>query len=262
MAQGAHWDIGPLLRRWPIRPGGFSARLAYGEDDRPFLVARVAMGLLQMELDGRPDGQTFRGKPTCLDWIEAQEDEEAVEAGDWLELQRELLQFHQRHAALMHVARKTRARGDRLLAQSLFARAARDAFHMLGIACVVAAAGLEEELLEPIGQDLPGLTADHALAMCEYALTLGDPESAIDMCCGGQKAIKELYAAEGLARQARQDPAYRALRRRERRLRRRFAIEQTTQEQLEAAVRAEDYERAIVLRDRLRQRRARLEDAP
>ncbi|MDP7070778.1 MAG: UvrB/UvrC motif-containing protein [Phycisphaerales bacterium] len=50
-------DLTDLLREWPFQPGDFMTRAVTGDDGRPLLQIRVDLGILQMELDGRPDGQ-------------------------------------------------------------------------------------------------------------------------------------------------------------------------------------------------------------
>ena len=49
-------DIDSLLRAWPYEPGQVSARLVKASDGREVLQMRVEMGILQMEVAGRPDG--------------------------------------------------------------------------------------------------------------------------------------------------------------------------------------------------------------
>ena len=50
-------DITTALRGWTFQPGQVNVRLIRGNDGRPKLQLRLDLGLLQMELDGRPDGK-------------------------------------------------------------------------------------------------------------------------------------------------------------------------------------------------------------
>ena len=46
-------------------------RIVPGDDGREKLQMRIDLGLLQMELDGRPDGQRPAGAESLLDHLEA-----------------------------------------------------------------------------------------------------------------------------------------------------------------------------------------------
>ena len=50
-------DIDETLRDWPFEPGAISARLVEAADGRHVVQMRVEMGLIQMEVDHRPDGK-------------------------------------------------------------------------------------------------------------------------------------------------------------------------------------------------------------
>ena len=54
MARGKHIDH--ILRNWPYDPRSVSARVCQGSDGREILQMRVDMGILQLEVEGRPDG--------------------------------------------------------------------------------------------------------------------------------------------------------------------------------------------------------------
>ena len=49
-------DIDDLLTQWRYEPGEVMARLVKAGDGREVLQMRVDMGVLQMEVQGRPDG--------------------------------------------------------------------------------------------------------------------------------------------------------------------------------------------------------------
>ena len=62
-------DIDQILRNWPYEPGEVSARLVRGSDGREVLQMRVEMGILQLEVEGRPDGQHPGGCETYFDQL-------------------------------------------------------------------------------------------------------------------------------------------------------------------------------------------------
>src|SRR3954467_13381031 len=61
-------DIASALRGWTFEPGQVNVRLIRGNDGRPKLQLRLDLGLLQMELDGRPDGKRPHRAPTELEF--------------------------------------------------------------------------------------------------------------------------------------------------------------------------------------------------
>ncbi len=50
-------DIADAMKGWAFEPGQVNVRLIRGNDGKPKLQLRLDLGLLQMELDGRPDGK-------------------------------------------------------------------------------------------------------------------------------------------------------------------------------------------------------------
>ncbi|HVS72549.1 MAG TPA: UvrB/UvrC motif-containing protein [Phycisphaerae bacterium] len=50
-------DITSALQGWSFQPGQVNVRLIRGNDGKPKIQLRLDLGLLQMEIDGRPDGK-------------------------------------------------------------------------------------------------------------------------------------------------------------------------------------------------------------
>lgn len=65
-------DISQLLDDWPYQPGRINVRLVERADGEQRIQVRLDLGLLQMHLDGRPDGQQPDGFESLLDLVEAQ----------------------------------------------------------------------------------------------------------------------------------------------------------------------------------------------
>lgn len=61
-------DIRPIIDNWPYRAGKISVRRILGDDGRPKIQMRLDLGLLQMEVTGRPDGQRPHGFETLYDY--------------------------------------------------------------------------------------------------------------------------------------------------------------------------------------------------
>ena len=63
-------DITPLLSGWDYEAGAINVRKVPGLDGREKLQMRLDLGLLQMELTGRPDGHRPHGRESFLDYFE------------------------------------------------------------------------------------------------------------------------------------------------------------------------------------------------
>src|SRR5579872_1134224 len=64
-------DITPLLKGWDYEPGTINVRKVSGIDGQPKLQMRLDLGLLQMELTGRPDGVKPHGCESLLEYYES-----------------------------------------------------------------------------------------------------------------------------------------------------------------------------------------------
>lgn len=67
-------DISELLQDWPFEPGKINVRLIESEEGDQKIQVRLDLGVLQMELDGRPDGQRPLDHDSLLEFYEAKLD--------------------------------------------------------------------------------------------------------------------------------------------------------------------------------------------
>src|SRR4051794_29947260 len=65
-------DIAPLLKGWDYEPGTINVRKIRGADGQFKLQMRLDLGLLQMEMNGRPDGVKPHGFDSLLEYFETQ----------------------------------------------------------------------------------------------------------------------------------------------------------------------------------------------
>ncbi|CAN5810163.1 hypothetical protein BH11PLA1_BH11PLA1_21200 [soil metagenome] len=69
------WDLSELLRAWPYEPGRLNVRVIESADGEGRIQMRLDLGILQMHMTGRPDGQRPRGFQSLLDFHEARLDD-------------------------------------------------------------------------------------------------------------------------------------------------------------------------------------------
>ena len=101
------FDLSDLLRDWPYEPGQLQVRKIVGSDGREKLQLRRDMGVLQMEMAGRPDGRAPHGVESEMEF----QSERAEQAGkdfelsedDVGELQAEGVQYYHRYLALFQL---------------------------------------------------------------------------------------------------------------------------------------------------------------
>lgn len=103
-------EITRLLSEWPYEPYQLNVRECEAMDGRRLIQVRVELGILQFETSGRPDGLQQRGETTLLAALQvACEQHEAIkggpvfhlEEGDAAALRDEAALFHQRYVGLL-----------------------------------------------------------------------------------------------------------------------------------------------------------------
>lgn len=240
-------DIDAVLQGWDYKPGGVQARLVRAGDGRQVLLMRLDLGVLQMEVQGRPDGQQPHGQPTYYDYLRRRVrraakmertftlSEEQCEQAD-----REFMQYYHRRVCW--------------LALREYERALRDAEHTLAFMDLVRDHAPSQEYVEAHEQYRGFVVFQRTQAAAARCVEEDRPEQAVDEVRAGLERLKVFFTERGLDELMSEDGMVQHLRRVEAALREQYQIGATLQEQLEQAVASEDYERAAELRDALKRR--------
>jgi len=103
-------DLNAILNDWPHENGNIKVRKITGLDGREKLQLRVDLGVLQMEMIGRPDGQRPHNCESLLDYHQkraarAEQKGEAYELTpeQCAELQQEGIQYYHRYLSLFQI---------------------------------------------------------------------------------------------------------------------------------------------------------------
>ncbi len=106
-------DLSRLLDEWPFQPDEVLVRIVPGDDGRGKVQLRVDLGVLQMEMDGRPDGFRPEGFESWFDYYEHRQqthDERHPDSApfllteeDCLRLWREAVQYYHRYLSFWHL---------------------------------------------------------------------------------------------------------------------------------------------------------------
>src|ERR1700759_1488159 len=103
-------DLNTILKDWPHESGAIKVRKILGLDGREKLQLRIDLGILQMEMSGRPDGVRPNGCESLLTYHQ-QRAARAQERGDEYELtpeqvselQQEGIQYYHRYLSLFQI---------------------------------------------------------------------------------------------------------------------------------------------------------------
>lgn len=237
-------DIDDAIRDWPYEPGEVSARLVPADDGREVLQMRIDMGVLQMEVANRPDGEKPHGAETFLDYVI----QESIHGGDdfelsedqCMEVDREFIQFYHRRICW--------------LALREFSRAVEDADHTLALMDFVLDHSPDQEWNVAHEQYRPFVLFQRTQAVALSQLEQDDPEVAVEEINRGLDRIREVFQEVDGEQHFEDDTMVDQLRQMRESIRQRYEIGRTLPERLADAVASEQYELAAQLRDELARR--------
>ena len=238
----AYRDIDTLLKNWEFQPGEVNARLLKARSGREVLQMRVDMGILQMETDLRPDGQRPHGAETYYDYLVS----EVIREGDSFRLSkeqcseadREFVQYYHRRLCWLSLRE--------------YRRAAKDADHSLAFMDFVREHSPDEEWTLSHEQYRPVVLFHRVQAAALAALQDEGAESAIGEINRGLGQFRELFVRYDAAAQYDEDELVKRLHEMRESVRQRYEVGRTLDEQLAEAIRAENYELAAKIRDKIR----------
>lgn len=253
-------DLTNLLREWPYQPGQLAVRVIDGDDGRPKIQMRLDLGLLQMEMDGRPDGQRPEDFDSWLERCEAMMD--LAEAGDadpaaddasdddpapfrlsheeCKRLREEAVQYYQRYVALFVLED--------------FDGVVRDTSRNLRALDLCAACAESDEDRTLLEQFRPYLLMMRARALAGQAVADGEAKAALLAIDQAIEDIRRVFIEAGDAAGFEQASEVQLLRGMREALAPRLPVSPKAElrSRLRQAVESENYELAAILRDELR----------
>lgn len=246
-------DLDDLTLDWPGTSGEICARMVPGRDGASFVQLRVELGVLQMHLDGRPDGGRCHGLPTSQDYITHElRVGRALAPGDWKELDRELAQFNYRRLAFTSLAEDAMRANDRAAAATHLVRALTDIQ-----SCLRAIEITEHHRPRPSPDHAlrPILVFNRARLLSQWHVVEGLYDEGVEAAEGGARELRDLLLGAGFEpEQVEQDAGVAFLDQLAGRLRKQYGLAQTLRERFEQAIENEDFETAAQLREELRRR--------
>jgi hypothetical protein len=180
-------DVSKTLDGWEYDPDRISVRIIGGDNGRDKIQLRLDLGLLQMEFDGRPDGQRVEG---CESWLEFYQNRQrahdaanpdglpfVLESEDCGRLLREGVQYYHRYISFWHLQRYELCARDTNRNLRLFAFVHDHARHK------------KDKLM--FDQWRPYVTMMHARAVATPLADLKDYEAAIRVIDAGMAGIRK-----------------------------------------------------------------------
>ncbi len=241
-----HQDIDQILQTWAYHSGAISARKLRTDSGREVVQMGIEMGVLQMEVGGRPDGRHPEGAETYLDYLIRQNDASAEPLAltdeQRAELDREFVQYYHRRICW--------------LALRDFGRAVADADHTLAMMDFAAAHSSDEQWTVGHEQYRPFVLFHRTQAAALAALEQAGADSAVEEINRGLDQLHSVFRHVEAEEQFDVDEQVAQLLQLKEWLRAEYHVGQTLEEQLAEAVATEQYERAAQLRDQIARRNA------
>jgi hypothetical protein len=242
-------DITDLLREWEFDSDN-QIRIIQADDGRQVLQVRQPMGIEQYELDGRPDGKRPLGRESMMEEYQARlenfrgahgtDEGFSITHDDFANLQGEGVLYYFRYLVLFQI-------GD-------FVRTARDTEHNLNLFSLVEKYGENDEDRKELLQYKPYVVRMNAIARAMISLHKEMKDAAEDILTNAINAIEGMNEIDTPAFQFERVRSLNYLKATLKQIheKKETAID-VLKSELSAAIDQEDYEKAAVIRDRIRQ---------
>jgi hypothetical protein len=245
-------DLSRILKDWPYEPGKINVRLIEGEDGEPRIQMRLDLGILQMHVEGRPDGQRPRGFESLLEYHEARIDDHTREHGpgapaptqlspeECRELREEAAQYYHRYMAL--------------LVLEDFEGVVRDTSRNLRVLDLCAQHAQQEDDKTALEPFRAYITMMRARALASQALADNEPKAALNAIDEGLEALRRHFGEAGQDGAFDQSSEVQLLKGMRDALIPKLPVSQKSElkRRLGEALKAENYELAAILRDELK----------
>jgi len=240
-------DLNTILKDWPHENGNVKVRKVAGLDGREKLQLRVDLGVLQMEMTGRPDGQRPHNCESLLEYYQRRAARAAEKGEDYeltpeecAELQQEGIQYYHRYLSLFQI--------------NDFAGVVRDTQRNLDLFTFVTEHTDRDELSWSLQQFRPYVLMMNTRAKASILLAQGKFGEAMSEIERGRDAIAEFFQHSNFPELVSKSSEIAFLDewREEVKAKRPLSKLEIMQREMETAIGKELYERAAELRDAIK----------
>jgi hypothetical protein len=252
-------DITPVLNGWGYEAGAINVRKIPGLDGREKLQMRLDLGLLQMEVHGRPDGRRPHGRESYLEYFEERLKRHAKRHGSehGFELTADECQ-HLREEAVMYYHRYLS-----LFILGDFPGVIRDTARNLRVLDLCGEYATDESDRFVLEKYRPYIIMMNTRATASLQFKAGHFKSAYQTVTAGLEQIREFFVRFGQREAFAKSNEVKILKRFAREIRRKLPVDpvQKLEGKLQRAIKREDYEQAAKLRDEIQVRKAQRESS-
>jgi len=240
-------DLNTILKDWPHENGNVKVRKIAGLDGREKLQLRVDLGVLQMEMTGRPDGQRPHNCESLLEYHQRRAVRAAEKGEDYeltpeecAELQQEGIQYYHRYLSLFQI--------------NDFAGVVRDTQRNLDLFTFVTEHTDRDELSWSLQQFRPYVLMMNTRAKASILLAQGKFGEAMSEIERGRDAIAEFFQHSNFPELVSKSSEIAFLDEwlEEVKAKRPLSKLEIMQREMETAIGKERYERAAELRDAIK----------
>jgi hypothetical protein len=244
-------DLRPILAGWDFDPDRVQVRIVTGDDGLEKIQMRIDLGVMQMEISGRPDGERPHGRESMLEYYEVAQQSAAapgesfaLRPEDCAILMREGLQYYHRYLSAFHLQR--------------FDLVARDTERNLRLFAFVVKHAVRQRDRVEFDRYRPYVLMMHHRARASVALNRGEHQSALESIDQGIEAIRRFLADYGQEDHESECAELQFLLQWRKELEREKPIGplERLEQQLDVSVKLENYEEAARIRDQIRRLRA------
>ncbi len=182
-------DISRILNGWDYAPDEVTVRIIVGDDHKEKVQMRLDLGLLQMELQGRPDGRRPHGYESLFEYYQDQLKKHVQKYGshdgffldpdDCDAIVDEATQYYYRYLSLFHLQR--------------YQDVKRDTERNLRVFDFLNEYAEDEEDQYMLEQYRPYLLMMHARSSAHIEMENGDIEAALKIVDEGIRKIEEFF---------------------------------------------------------------------
>jgi hypothetical protein len=250
-------DIVPMLKGWDYEPGTINVRKINGLDGKPKLQMRLDLGLLQMELSGRPDGAKPHGHDSLLEFYETQLREHKRTNGTELgfhltsneceSLRQEAVMYYHRYLSLFVLEE--------------FPGVVRDTARNLRVLDLCGKYAINQEDQLVLEQYRPYIVMMNVRAKASMLFNEKRWKQALEVVNDGLDSIKEFFGRFGQEEAFTRSNEVKILKKFARDIRKKLPIDpiQKLKAQLDKALQREAYEDAARLRDEIKRKTEEVE---
>jgi len=243
-------DINEIIEGWDFSPGEVTVRKIIGRDGKEKIQMRLDLGLMQMEISGRPDGKQPYGKESYLEYYKYLVEMHIVKHGtdetfhlnieDCLKLQREAVQYYYRYLSFFQLEE--------------YELAKRDTERNLRLIDFVNRYATSDEEKWLFSQYFPYITMMNTRAKATIYLERKEHKDALKIIKNGIKKIKNFYKEHEEEEDLELNPEISFLLNWQREIKMSVPLSMTEKlrTELEYAIKNQEYEKAAEIRDKLK----------